>query len=229
MEIKEEEGGVIVVGRAEIDTRPPFRSVKEAVVLFGEKVGEIYGNKLKEMKAQGGESTGQGQSKFAALTTELEETKQNLQKAKEEGNLMTYRIKTLRDELEQTHKELQQLKVKEFQKQRSDDPDIEDLKFIENATEIGTTMTPPPPPNEEPEEFQKKRYVKFASPPSLAHVIVNKEDKKLQESPSPNSVKKVRRKTLVPIIGWLFSKKKRNQEGHHDQYPIRANEFQRDH
>ncbi|XP_062145043.1 WEB family protein At2g17940 [Alnus glutinosa] len=208
-----EEGGVTVAAvmqRAEIDTRAPFRSVKEAVMLFGERVlaGEIYGNKLKEIRAGASETTGHAQSRIGALTAELEETKQSLEKAREEGNFMAYCMRSLREELEQAKKEVRELKARELQKQPFD-PEIEDLKFMENATKVEIMKTK----TEEAKEFEKKRYVKFASPPSLAQVIISKDRELLERPPS---FKKTKKKPLMPIIGWLFSRKK---GGHEDDSP----------
>ncbi|KAM5546760.1 WEB family protein [Rosa sericea] len=209
-----EEGKLVVRGRAEIDTRAPFRSVKEAVMLFGERVlvGEIYGNKLKEIGAAGANENRRTQSQVEILTAELEETKQNLEKAREENKAMAYCIKSLRDDLDHAKRELYNyLKAREqFQKQSVDhqDPEIEDFKFIENATDQFETKRAL---NQNEEEFQKKRFVKFASPPSLAQVIVNKEEMQGEGLRDPSSVKKMNKKK--PLIGWLFNKNKTLQGG----------------
>ena len=125
---------------------------------------------------------------------------------------MAYRIKSLRDDLDHARRDLYSyVKAREqFQKHPVDheDPEIEDFKFIENATEFETKREMNQ--NEE-DEFQKTRYVKFASPPSLAQVIVNKEEIQAEGLREPSSVKKMNKKK--PLIGWLFAKNKVLQAG----------------
>uniref|UniRef100_A0A0E0DA40 Uncharacterized protein n=1 Tax=Oryza meridionalis TaxID=40149 RepID=A0A0E0DA40_9ORYZ len=150
-------GGVTVVGRAEIDMRAPFRSVKEAVVLFGEKEkpllpGDVRGPVLHRLGLMNRAATTppaiwptfsqqQVSGGVAAVTrhvpAELEEARQELEKERSEKKKMAGCILSLQEELSNAMSELNKLKA------RDDDGDggeaaakvidlqVEDLKFVE--------------------------------------------------------------------------------------------------
>ncbi|KAJ0968721.1 hypothetical protein J5N97_021598 [Dioscorea zingiberensis] len=207
----ESEGGG--VRRAEIDTRAPFRSVKEAVLLFGEKVlaGEVYANKLSEMKgaSNGAEINGSSAAGLGLVIAELEETKQSLEIAKEHQQMMETSLTSLREELEKTKHELNQLKTRESEKQVIIAEIGEDVKFAEESTEFLLDS----PNTSDGNEFQKRRYVKFAEPPSLAQVLnINGSVLERQFSHVDREMprRKNKKKPLRSLIKF-FSKK-----GHHE-------------
>lgn len=153
----------------------------------------------------GASEDAQGPSRLETVTAELEETKQSLQKAREEGISMANCISSLKEELLRTKQELQLLKQQELRKQ-SLEMEIEDFKFVENSMkfEIKTQNV------DEAAEFQKRRYVTFANPPSLAQVMVpSQSDEVLERHPS---LRKKKKKALIPLIGGIFSKKKGSME-----------------
>ncbi|KAJ4841569.1 hypothetical protein Tsubulata_037106 [Turnera subulata] len=200
------EDGVVVLKRAEIDTRAPFRSVKEAVTLFGEKVlaGEIYASKLKEVHVEATED-GEGSSKLGTVTAELEETKQSLEKAREQSTQMANCLSSLKEELERTKRELQQIKELEIRKQVMRESGVEDVKIVEDSTtkfEVKRQTSS----KQEAVEFQKKRYVTFANPPSLAQVMIPQGVETLERHPS---LRKKKKKPLIPLIGGIFSRIKK--------------------
>ncbi|KAJ0462941.1 hypothetical protein HanHA300_Chr14g0509691 [Helianthus annuus] len=171
------------MSRSEIDTSAPFKSVKEAVALFGEIVlaGELSANKRKEKNEE---------KVPGPVIIELEETKQRLEQAQEDRMLMATCLSSLQQELERTKCELQQLK-------ESSNIVEEDVKFIQDV-EVNTSHSGV--------EFQKKRYVTFAKPPSVEQVMIQSCDATVLERQP--SLKKKKKKPLIPMIGGIFTRKK---------------------
>ncbi|GMH06541.1 hypothetical protein Nepgr_008381 [Nepenthes gracilis] len=200
------EGRVVVKGRAAIDTRAPFRSVKEAVQLFGEKVlaGEVYANKLKEFGARASEER-RVVSRSGAATAELEEMKLSLEAAREEAKSMANHLNYLREELHRTREELQQLKARQEGRARPTiNPEIEEFKFVENSIvrvdEVGSDN-----------QIQKKKIVRFASSLGTCSPGID-----CLHSPSRITNEEGRKKQplrISPAIGWLFPMKKRSAGG----------------
>lgn len=165
-------------------------------------------------------------SRIETITVELEETKQSLVKAREESMVMANSLSYLQQELEKTRRELQEIKKlgsKSYQKQVKNIN--EDLKFIEldhsspefevNTKTINKKAEFLPSSDgiqcinaEEKMEYQKKRYVTFAdSPTNFSQVLVptiDHEEAVLQRHPS---LRKSRRKPLIPLIKGILRKR----------------------
>jgi chromosome segregation ATPase len=165
----------------------------------------------------GGIEYGQGTSRLGTVTAELKETKQSLENAKEQRTLMANCLSSLQEELERTRRELQQLKEREVERQLIES-EIEVVKVVEDTTKFEVKMQTSneegtqfqnkryvmQTSNEEGTQFQNKRYVTFANPPSLTQVLMPQGVEALERHPS---LRKKKKKPLIPLIGGIFSKK----------------------
>ncbi|KAF8109124.1 hypothetical protein N665_0102s0033 [Sinapis alba] len=188
--------------RAEIDTTAPFRTVKEAVALFGERVlaSQVYSNHLKVMEGEEFEDP-------AKIETELEETKHKLKRAKEESIQMRSSLCSLKEELERTRQELQKLRVVPEEPVTKVDDTVFKTKFeVLVPDDDGTVSTSP-----RLRSMSEKRYVKFANPTSTGDSNGPVVEVFLERHPSMRKKEKMtkKKKSLIPLfIGGIFSKKK---------------------
>lgn len=153
---------------------------------------------------------------------------------------MESRLSSLKEELERTKQELQQLKTNpdlsfsssssspkhpSTEKEEEYSDEAEHVKFIEghkfDALKAGQTGSSV----DDKVEFQKKRYVTFANPPSVARAVIPEHETVVQRQPSMKKAaekdkKKKKLQPLIPLIGGIFSKSKRNSpEAHlHHQF-----------
>lgn len=143
-----------------------------------------------------------GLSDMGTVAAELEETKRGLEKARGENLVMATTVFSLREELRKTREELLQLIMERSSEKEGMEAEVEDVKFVEG----GGDGRP---------EMEKTRYVRFASPPSLARVMAPEPPEALQSQyssdDSPTTTKKkmkTKKKNPFPLLGGLFPKKK---------------------
>lgn len=187
---------------------------------------------------QGDNSSGLN-AKLGSVTVELEETKQSLQRAKEESLRISNSLSSAKQELQRTKQELQQIKNHGYSEKRrllTEEvsssssssvtmivDDVEHLKFeakdsnnkFENKTQKYASNKGKNGGEEEEKEegsveFQKKRYVTFAKPPSLTRLIVPPQGREEVLERSHSLKKKKNKKPFIPLIRGILSKKKFN-------------------
>ncbi|CAH9067899.1 unnamed protein product [Cuscuta epithymum] len=192
---------------SEIDTSAPFRSVKEAVLLFGDTLlaRQVNANTNLHLRRQKQDGYNRDpQTLISSIEAELEETKQSLRKAREESLVMVTCLSSLQEELQRAKTELQNLKHCQDTKEPQQESEVdEDLKFIEDTTKLRPVEITS---HDTILEFQNKRYVSFShrhhvmAPPSADDIV-------LERHPSLKTKKK---KPLIPLmaIKGFFSRKR---------------------
>lgn len=170
------------------------------------------------MKVEARKSEEKGLSRSDSIQTELEETRQMLENAKQEGRVMMTTLTSLQEELRNTRKELEELKCQLIRTEISlKESEVKDIESMGNPSQLKAGEKPTSTDGRP--EIQRRRCVKFAKPPSLAEVmametpeVFERQFSAPQAKASMPTKKKKKTKALIPVLGILFSSKKDSPE-----------------
>lgn len=141
----------------------------------------------------------------SGIETELEETKHDLKRAKEESMQMRNSLSSLKEELERTKQELQKLRIDPQEHESNVDETVFKTKFEVLVPRVDDEPIRSP----RLRSMSEKRYVKFANPTGNNGSVV---EMFLERHPSMKKKEKktkTKKKSLITLfIGGIFSKKK---------------------
>uniref|UniRef100_A0A7N2L3A5 WEB family protein n=1 Tax=Quercus lobata TaxID=97700 RepID=A0A7N2L3A5_QUELO len=233
-----------------VDTSRPFRSVKEAVAIFGERLllGEMYSPSPKPYNVNVGEMFSPSPKPYNVNVGEMfspspkpynmsivPNTTRNLvfsddddddsptrnlvfsDNKREDESLVLYTLKKLEAELEETKVELKLLKERESETEvalASLNAELhKNMSKLANAEAAAATNALIANRNREVREDQERKrelMIRMEDSNTLAHILSLREEGyfggKVQEK------KAMKKKPIIPLVGDLFSRKKRSSK-----------------
>ena len=159
------------------------------------------------MKTEARKSEENAVSSLGSTQSELEGTKQMIENARKEGMLMVTALTELKEELQNTRKELERLQPMKSANEMKK-TELVDMESTENSSGV----------KEGRAETERRRHVRFAKP-HIAEVIVaetpNVIERKFsatEANPSEATKRNKKTKALFPALGIIFSSKKDHPE-----------------
>lgn len=165
----------------------------------------------------------------SSIVVELEEAKQELEKARGERLVMADYLNSLKKDLDNTRRQL--LQYRQLQGRDTDDDEkhtgavvISDIKEVKSVPSVGEFMGTEfaATASAKEEYFERKRSVRFSDVPVIYHevpVVVMDREEPIHANPSATSNGKIPKKNRsrmkmkktvsVGFIGGIFSKNKR--------------------
>ncbi|XP_043713855.1 WEB family protein At1g75720-like [Telopea speciosissima] len=181
-----------------VDTSRPFRSVKEAVVLFSERflAGDIYTNKAYTSSRDDEHALGNTLKKIEA---ELEETKRELKLLKEKESETEIALASLNAEL---HKNMSKMAQAEATAAAAMAKAVTTRTLVVGENREDDII-------EEEEEREKDPIVRTQSSVTIAQLLSHGEQESYYHGITKKQKKMMKKKPIIPLVGdLLFSRKK---------------------